>query len=487
MRNQVQLITYPDSLGGDLKSIDTLLAKHFSGIFGGVHILPPFPSSGDRGFAPQTYFKIEPAFGTWEDIRSIGRRHEVMLDVMVNHVSRRSTYFQDFQKRGRQSPYADMFMTLEKIWPDGQPIDEDVAKVFLRRPIHPFQDITVEETGAVERVWATFGTRDWSEQIDLDVNSPMTQQFFREVMTHMRDQGVSALRLDAIAFVTKKPGTNCFFVEPEIYGFLERIEAQADEVGLELLPELHAPFDVQMKLSRRGEWVYNFVLPLLTLHALLKGTAGRLKEHLRQSPLKQITMLDCHDGIPVQPDLNGILEIDEAQDVVRSCLERGANLNIVVSEAHRLRPDFEAHQINITYYSALGANDDAMIAARAMQFFAPGVPQVYYVGLLCGENAPEEIERTEERRAINRRNYTVDEVEAALQKPVARRLIELMRFRSTCAAFNGEFSVLDSDDSHLRMAWQNGAERAELDVDLRAPRAVITVQDASGERREYVP
>lgn len=487
MRNQVQLITYPDSMGGTLKALDALLEKHFAGALGGVHILPPFPSTGDRGFAPQTYFEIEPRFGDWADIRSLGSRLEVVLDVMVNHVSRQSEYFRDFQKRGRQSPYADMFITLDKIWPGGEAVAEEVAKIFLRRPLTPFIDVTIEETGAVERVWATFGTRDWSEQIDIDVNAPMTQDFLRGILKHMRAQGVSALRLDAIAFVTKKRDTSCFFIEPEIYQFLDWIKAEAETVGIELLPELHAAFPVQMKLAQHGEWVYNFVLPLMTLHALMKGTSRYLKDHLRECPYKQVTMLDCHDGIPVQPDLNGILEIDEAQDVVRTCLERGANLNVIHSVEHRLRPDFEAHQINITYYSALGANDDAMIAARAMQFFAPGVPQVYYVGLLAGENAPEEIERQEDRRAINRYNYSMAEVEAALGKPVVQRLLALMRFRNEHPAFDGTFEVLESEDTRLCLAWQNGAARAELEVDLTAPSSLIRWTDGDGAFREYRP
>src|SRR5690348_5893540 len=97
VKNQVQLITYPDSLGGNLKTLNSVLLKFFSDILkGGVHILPPFPSSGDRGFAPLTYLEIEPAFGTWEDIRNISKNFDVLLDLMVNHISRQSLYFQDF-------------------------------------------------------------------------------------------------------------------------------------------------------------------------------------------------------------------------------------------------------------------------------------------------------------------------------------------------------------------------------------------------------
>ena len=75
VKNKVQLITYPDSLGGNLGTLDHVLQTHCAGLFdGGIHILPPFPSSGDRGFAPVTYFDIAPEFGTWEDVRRIGRK-----------------------------------------------------------------------------------------------------------------------------------------------------------------------------------------------------------------------------------------------------------------------------------------------------------------------------------------------------------------------------------------------------------------------------
>jgi sucrose 6(F)-phosphate phosphorylase len=488
MKNQVQLITYPDSLGGNLQTLNWLLEQPFQGLFkGGVHILPPFPSSGDRGFAPLTYQEIEPRFGTWADLRKISESCPVLLDLMVNHISRQSPFFQDFQKRGRRSPYAGLFLTPEKVWPGGNPPPADLARIFLRRPEHPFLDVQIEETGEMERVWATFGTRDWSEQIDLDVNSPQAQEYFRQILGIMAEQGVKILRLDAIAFITKKAGTTCFFVEPDIYDFLDWIQAEAARVGLELLPELHAHYSYQEKLARHGSWVYNFVLPLLILHALSSGSGAELQEHLRICPARQFTMLDCHDGIPVQPDLDGILDVDSAQAVVQARLERGANLNRIYSPQHRLRPDFDAHQINCTYYSALDEDPDAYMAARAIQFFAPGIPQVYYVGLLAGENAPEEVERSGEKRAINRRNYSLEEVRQALEKPVVQRLFALIRFRNEYPAFQGRFSVLEGPEGELHLAWQREDSFCELKVDLATKQARIDFRAADGTRQTWIP
>src|SRR5437899_2015600 len=121
-----QLLTYPDSLGGDLRALAGMLDGPLAGLFRGVHILPPFPSSGDRGFAPVTYREIDPRFGTWDDVRRIGERYDVVLDLMINHLSRQSPEFLDFERRGRRSPYADLFITLDKIWPDGDPPAADI-------------------------------------------------------------------------------------------------------------------------------------------------------------------------------------------------------------------------------------------------------------------------------------------------------------------------------------------------------------------------
>lgn len=485
VKNQVQLITYPDSLGGDLKTLDRLLRKHLADVFkGGVHILPPFPSSGDRGFAPLTYLEIAPEFGTWDDVRRIGDTFDVTMDLMVNHISRHSVYFQDFVQRGRKSEYADLFITTDKIWPDGSPPPEDIARIMLRKPDHPFSTVVVEETGQTEQIWTTFGTRDGSEQIDLDVRSEQTRALLAGFLRHFSQQNIAMVRLDAVGYVIKKPGTTCFMVEPEIYDFLDWLVETGNQMGLEMLPEVHAHYTTQFRLAERGYWVYDFVLPMLVLFALLNGTSRKLREYLKICPRQQITTLDSHDGIPVQPDLDDILTVEEAQGVVEICLQRGGNLTRVLS-GHKRAEDFDAHQINCTYYAALDCDDDAYLAARAMQFFSPGVPQVYYVGLLAGENDYEAMERVDEGRAINRHNYTVDEVEQALDKAVVRRLVQLIRFRNEHPAFDGQFRVLDSADGEIALAWQNDRATCRLQVDLDTRQAVIAHTDEAGEMRQY--
>ncbi|WP_341282255.1 sucrose phosphorylase [Paenibacillus sp. FSL H8-0537] len=485
VKNQVQLITYPDSMGGDLKALHHMLTKHFSDVFkGGVHIVPPFPSSGDRGFAPLTYLEIDPAFGSWDDIRAIGEEFDVLVDLMVNHISRQSEYFQDFLEKGRNSQYADLFITLDKIWEDGEPVQANIDKMFLRRPL-PYSTFTIHESGQEERVWTTFGKSDPSEQIDLDINSLKVKALLTEFFTNFKKQNIKIVRLDAVGYMIKKLGTSCFFVEPEIYAFLDWIMELAESLDIELLPEVHSHYTIQYKLAERGYWIYDFILPYIVLDTLINKTSSSLRRYLISRPAKQFTMLDCHDGIPVKPDLDDLIDTQMARAVVDECLARGSNLSLILSDEHKAADGFDVHQIRCSYYSVLNCDDDAYLAARAIQFFVPGIPQVYYVGLLAGENDIKSVFRTGEGREINRHNYTVQEMEASLEQEVVQRLLKLIRFRNEYDAFNGEFNVLDSANDEVCLEWKKDNKQCTLFINLRTSKSVIHYMDNGGFTVEY--
>lgn len=488
MKNKVQLITYPDSLGGDLRRLRSVLAGPLKGLFpGGVHILPPFPSSGDRGFAPTNYFEIEPRFGTIEDLSALCLDSDVMVDMMVNHISRSSPSFQDFESLGRASRFADLFLTLDKIWPDGQPVAADVARVFLRKPGHPFSDIAIRKTGQVERIWTSFGPRvDWSEQIDLDINSELTRDFFHRVLSHFAEIGISFVRLDAIGYVIKKPGTDCFMVEPEVFDFLAWIEEVASGLGLELLPEVHDHFSTARRIADHGHWTYDFVLPGLILHSLVKGDFAKLSDYLRHCPRRQITMLDCHDGIPIQPDLDGILSRPEAVALVDHCLANGANINRILSTGGKAL-EFDAHQINITYYSALAEDDDLYMMARALQFFAPGVPQVYYVGMLAGKNDHTVASEGGQGREINRHNFSEVEIDSARSQPIVQRLARLIRFRNDHPSFDGDLRVVSETGAQMELRWSDGDQYSLLVIDLEARSCSIEASAGGGRPQIWSP
>ncbi len=459
-----QLLTYPDSLGGDLKALRQLLDGPLSGLFRGIHILPPFPSSGDRGFAPMTYHEIDPQFGTWDEIGAIAGSRQMLLDLMANHISRQSPEFKDFERRGRRSEFADLFITVDKVWPDSRPPRSDIEKIVLRKPNSPLTTIKITDTGEDETVWTSFGTETWSEQVDLDVTSNAARDFITDALQKFAAHGVRIVRLDAVGYVIKKPGTSCFMVEPEIYDFLDWTSGVAASLGMTVLPEIHAEYPVHRELARRGYWTYDFVLPGLVLNALESQDVARLASHLEHSPALQFTALDCHDGVPVRPDLDGILDESEMRALAARVESQGGNINRMLSATDGSAIDI--HQLNTTFYSAVDADDDRYTAARAIQLFAKGIPQIYYVGLLARENDIAAVELTGEGRAINRHNYTSDEIATAMDRPVVKRLFDLVRLRNTHPAFDGTLEVDKTGPAALRLQWHHGTARCALHVDL---------------------
>ena len=133
IENKAMLITYADSLGKDLKDLEQVLDGPLAGAFGGVHILPFFPSSGDRGFSPITYREVDPVFGTWDDIDRIGSRYYLMYDYMINHISVRSPEYRDFLEKKDESRYRDFFIRFKDFWENGEPTEEEDKAIYRRR------------------------------------------------------------------------------------------------------------------------------------------------------------------------------------------------------------------------------------------------------------------------------------------------------------------------------------------------------------------
>ena len=473
MKNAVQLIVYPDSIGGDMKNLKNVLETHLENIFLGLHILPFYPSAGDRGFSPLTYFEVDPAFGDWDDIKELGAKYDIVADMMVNHISGESAYFKDYLERGNDSPYSDFFITMDKIWDDGSIRQEDIDKMFLRR-VTPYSTYPSKAFGE-KTLWTTFGRNTPSEQVDLDIHAPPVQKLFADIFEHLAKHNINIVRLDAIGYVIKKAGTDCFFVEPQIWAFLEQMAACAKKHGITLLPEVHAHHSIQRKLAEAGFWIYDFILPYTITEALFTKNSAALVAYLKNRPHNQFTMLDCHDGLPVKPDLDDLVTVDDAQKLIHICLSRGANLSKIVSKKHQGEGGFDTHQIRGTIYSLLGADDDAYIVARALQLFTPGIPQIYYVGLLAGENDNARVVETGEGREINRHNFTRTEIERALEKNIVKRLLRLIRFRNEFDVFDGSFEVENPTKSTIHLCWQKENRKATLDVDLRANSASINL------------
>ena len=480
LQNKINLVTYPDSMGNNLLELHYVLLRYLTQFIGGVHILPFYPSSADRGFAPLTYDEVDPSFGTWEDIEMIGRDFDLVFDFMVNHISRQSVFFQDYLKKGPDSKYADMFLPFSKLSPTGEISEEDLSKVYTRKPRPPYTVIERVD-GSREKIWCTFDY----EQIDLDVYSPVTREVMRGSLMRLARTNAKMIRMDAIGYATYRLGTNCFFLEPDIWKLLKGLKQYVAPFGTVMLPEVHEHYKYHLKLAERGYWTYDFALPMLVLHTLYHHSSERLRHWLQICPRQQLTTLDTHDGIGVI-DVQDLLTPEEIEKTLQGLDEKGSNTRKLYSGAEYQNLDI--YQVNCTYYSALECNDDSYIAARTIQFFAPGIPQVYYVGLLAGENDIELVERTKNGRDINRHSYSLDEIEVEIEKPVVQRLLNLMKFRNSYPAFNGQFLIAEAPDDHLKLTWSHAPYHTTASIDLKSYNVQIEYYDTDqGTTKTFSP
>lgn len=463
IENKTMLITYSDSLGKNLRELETNLVNYFGEAVGGVHLLPFFPSTGDRGFAPVDYEEVDEAFGDWEDVKRLGEKYYLMFDFMINHISRQSQYYKDFQEKKDESPYADLFLRWDKFWPENRPTAADVDLIYKRKDRAPKQEIVFAD-GSKEYLWNTFG----EEQIDLDVTKAVTMDFITKTIEHLAANGCDLIRLDAFAYAIKKLDTNDFFVEPDIWDLLAKVRDIAAASGVELLPEIHEHYSIQFKIADHDYYVYDFALPMVTLYSLYSGKVNRLAKWLKMSPMKQFTTLDTHDGIGVV-DVKDILTDDEIDFASNELYKVGANVKRKYSSAEYNNLDI--YQINSTYYSALGDNDKKYFLARLIQAFAPGIPQVYYVGFLAGKNDLDLLESTKEGRNINRHYYTSEEIASEVQRPIVKALLNLFTYRNQSEAFDldGHIEIEEIDDNTIMIKRSNQAKtcQAQAEINLK--------------------
>jgi len=475
MKNQVQLIAYVDRLsGGGLRDLQALLEGPLAGLFGGIHLLPFFwPIDGaDAGFDPIDHTKVDPQLGSWDDVRTLAKRTELMADLIVNHISTRSPQFTDFQKRGQASAFAFMFLTFARVFPNGAK-EAELLKLYRPRPGLPFTKIRLDD-GSEQLLWTTFT----SDQIDIDVCSAQGKRYLDQILNQFRAVGIRSIRLDAAGYAIKKAGTSCFMIS-ETFDFIGKISERARSLGIEVLVEIHSHYLEQIEIAKRVDRVYDFALPPLVLHTLYTRNGHALKRWLEMSPRNAVTVLDTHDGIGVR-DVAGLLPPTDIERLVEVIHERsnGQSRQATGLAANNL----DLYQVNCSFYDALGQCDDEYLIARAIQFFAPGVPQVYYVGLLAGSNDTDLLRRTGVGRDINRHYYTLSELQDRLEVPVVRSLLNLIRFRNAHPAFGGDFQVHSRDGATITLEWRKHSDWARLDVDLAEQRALVTHSDPAGDQ-----
>ncbi len=466
MKNKVQLMTYVDRLtDGGLKSLKTLLSEELKGVFGGVHILPFFyPIDGsDAGFDPIDHTQVDPQIGSWEDIQSLSTITDIMGDIIVNHVSAQSEQFLDYLQHGEKSRYSDLFLPFEKIFPKGAS-EKELSNIYRPRPGIPFNDVQLKD-GSKKRLWTTFT----SNQIDIDVLSNAGEEYLISILQQFYKSGIKMVRLDAAGYAIKKAGSTCFMI-PETFDFINWFREKASTYGIEVLVEIHSHYLKQIEIARQVDWVYDFALPPLVLHAIFNRTSTYLKNWLEISPRNAITVLDTHDGIGVidvgsSDGQSGLLPEEDIDKLVNQIHEncKGQSRQATGKAASNL----DLYQVNCTYFDALGQHENDYLLARAIQFFVPGIPQVYYMGLLAESNDMKLLAKTEVGRDINRHYFTGNELSNAIKKNVVQKLLKLIKFRNSHPAFNGEFSLITTSQEFLSLHWVNDSNWATLNVDFK--------------------
>jgi sucrose phosphorylase len=307
-------------------------------------------------------------------------------------------------------------------------------------------------------------------QMDLNIRSPLVWEFYDATLKQLAAYGASIVRLDAFAYAPKDVGKRNFFNDPETWECLERVNGIASKYNLQLLPEIHTSYGdkTHEAIASRGYLTYDFFLPGLIIDAFERQTNEailRWVADIQAKGIRTVNMLGCHDGIPLL-DLKGLLTDAQIEALIETVVGRGG----YVKDLHGQKNMY--YQVNATYFSALGEDEQKLLLARAIQIFMPGKPQVWYLDLFAGRNNHAAVEQAGSggHKEINRTNLTAADIDAGLQREVVKTQLELLRFRSRCKAFgfDATLEVLPSAPHELKLRWSKDGATATLEADLKA-------------------
>lgn len=317
-------------------------------------------------------------------------------------------------------------------------------------------------------------------QMDVNAKSPMVWDFYEETLAKLKGFGCKILRLDAFAYLHKEVGKTNFFNTPGTWEYLERIRRIAQENDLTLLPEIHAEYGLHLhaEVAAEGYYIYDFFLPGLTIHTLENGTNKALLVWINEildKGYKTVNMLGCHDGIPVLDlkgkEVNGVynkglLKDAEIEAIMNKIIERGGRVKNLYGASGK---KISYYQVNATFFSALGEDEQKLLLARAIQLFMPGIPQVWYLDIFAGKNDYEAADKggSGGHKEINRTSLSLQDVEIGLKKDVVIGQLAMMKLRNTSRAFKGSVTINDSPESGLDIVWKNGKEYAQLMANLK--------------------
>ena len=461
------LITYGDQVSrpGEppLRTLTTVCAERLTGLVSGVHILPFYPWTSDDGFSVVDYRAIDPALGTWADVRALAERFRLMFDGVINHVSASSEWFQGFLKDDPR--YRDYFIVVE-----GAP---DLSQVVRPRALPLLTPVTT--TVGEKKVWTTFS----ADQIDVNAANPDVLLELIDVLLLYAAEGADFIRLDAIAYLWKEIGTTCIHL-PQTHRAIQLIRAvlDANAPHVALITETNVPHVDNISYFGDGrneaQLVYNFALPPLTLHTLRTGDATALREWATTLtlPSKEVTFfnfLASHDGIGLNP-ARGILPQADIDALVQRTLDHGG----LISSKHNSDGTQSPYEMNINYFDALSdpAGPEPLelqaarfMAAQAIMLMIVGMPGIYFHSLFGSRGWPEGVQQTGRNRTINREKLTYERLTrelaeaGSLRNQVYTAYATLLRARSSTPAFHplGTQEVVDAG-RHIFALWRTSPD-----------------------------
>lgn len=433
------LITYPDIVRETdlhpLMALRNFCGERFAGCFDTLHVLPFFPASSDGGFSVIDYREVDPTYGTWDDVRALAGEWHLMVDLVLNHCSRESPMFERF--RNGRMPECDFFIEENQ--------EADLSQV-VRPRVTPLLT-PVETAGGLKHVWTTFS----ADQVDFNWRCPDVLFEFLDILLFYIRQGARVIRLDAVAFLWKERGTSCLHLSQthEVVKLLRAfLSLAAPEVVL--LTETNVPHRENVSYfgnSDEAHAVYQFSLPPLLLHALLRGDASHLACWLMKfgTPPPGCTFLNftaSHDGVGVRP-LEGLLPDEELSFLARETLNRGGMISRRRMQSGEERP----YELNIAWRDLLdipgnpAAGLQRFLCSQAVALALRGIPAIWFHNMVGTRNWLEGVAKGEPRD-INRRRWERVELDAALAAPstgmnqVLLEMTALLRVRRCWNAFH---------------------------------------------------
>lgn len=462
----VVLITYADQFRQQGKKCLPVFTRFYNqwlkNSFSHVHLLPFYPWSSDDGFSVIDYHQVSPESGDWQDVAELKRSASLMFDFVCNHMSAKSEWFARYL---RQEPgFENFFIAVDP--------NTDLSAVTRPRALPLLTPFTLSDQ-TVRHLWTTFS----EDQIDLNFAEPEVLLAMVNVLLHYLEQGADYVRLDAVGFMWKVPGTSCIHL-PQTHDLIKLFRAIAEEAapGTVVITETNVPHKDNIAYFGNGhdeaQMVYQFSLPPLVLHAMHSANVETLCRWANglQLPSTETTwfnFLASHDGIGLNP-LRGILPEDDILVLVEKLQQQGALVNWKNNPDGSRSP----YEINVTYMDALSpkaSSDDDRLArfvlAHAVLLSFPGVPAVYIQSILGSRNDYAGVEKAGYNRAINRQKYELEEIEAAmseeggLRQRVYQRLTRLIALRREHHAFHpdakAEFLTLNKSVLQITRVAEN--------------------------------